>query len=284
MQGMCESWRKLKDDPEKVKNYQDIADHMNQLKNATFKDARFASLSGKEQEDKANKILALMQQQASALSSFGFECFGIVAKSNTNICKEFGTQQGLKFIENSNTYWEFLSQINGIKEKRKESWENLRQSVQDKLNIAFQESGLGSRVQWKKVKDGRILVEGFPDGIAPAPASTFGMEKLAKILASNVCISFQEVPQQPEEVPEIDESEDLVEEEVENEQDNSLSTAAEAPNNLFPIDCLLGKKIIQKKTHYFVKWIRYDDPTWQPAADIPLPIRQQFNNNRRNDI
>ena len=51
--------------------------------------------------------------QATELSNIGFECFGMIAKPNNNLCGQFGTQRGKEFLNGSNLYWEFLSQING---------------------------------------------------------------------------------------------------------------------------------------------------------------------------
>ena len=48
--------------------------------------------------------------QATELSNIGFECFGMIAKPNNNLCGQFGTQRGKEFLNGSNLYWEFLSQ------------------------------------------------------------------------------------------------------------------------------------------------------------------------------
>ena len=50
--------------------------------------------------------------QETELSNIGFECFGMIAKPNSNLCGLFGTQRGKEFLNGSNLYWEFLSQTN----------------------------------------------------------------------------------------------------------------------------------------------------------------------------
>lgn len=46
------------------------------------------------------------------------------------------------------------------------------------------------RVEWRKIKQGVVKVEGFPSDLRPAPASSFGKENLKRLLDENVVITF----------------------------------------------------------------------------------------------
>ena len=45
-------------------------------------------------------------------------------------------------------------------------------------------------MEWSKVRKGIITAHGFPAGLKPAPASSFGKENLLQILNDEVVISF----------------------------------------------------------------------------------------------
>ena len=54
------------------------------------------------------------------------------------------------------------------------------------------ESGVGgNRVEWARVREGEIVVKGFPDELVPAPASNFGIDKLEKLLKNDVKFTFE---------------------------------------------------------------------------------------------
>ena len=48
-----------------------------------------------------------------------------------------------------------------------------------------------NRVEWKKIREGSIAMEGFPQGIVPAPASHFGVPKLRRILNNLKHVTFR---------------------------------------------------------------------------------------------
>lgn len=48
----------------------------------------------------------------------------------------------------------------------------------------------GKHVEWSKVRKGIISACGFPAGLKPGPASSFGKENLLRILSDEVAISF----------------------------------------------------------------------------------------------
>lgn len=61
-----------------------------------------------------------------------------------------------------------------------------------KTDILPLECGMNAkRVEWGKIKQGVVRVEGFPSDLRPGPASSFGKENLKRLLDENVVITFQ---------------------------------------------------------------------------------------------
>eukprot|EP00794_Sanderia_malayensis_P011584 gene11584-12777_t len=171
MTGLEEAWLAIKLDKQKFEEY---------TKAATTINASEESLTDKEKEMKAMKMIKELQRLSSELQSIGFDSVGVVVKANTNVCSHFGCVAGKNFLEQGSTYWDFLSYVNVNKEKEEEQeWEMLRSAVQQKLNKAYKDSNVGGKhVEWSKVRKGVISACGFPAGLKAAPASSFGKENL----------------------------------------------------------------------------------------------------------
>lgn len=61
-----------------------------------------------------------------------------------------------------------------------------------KNTVYISDSGMKSnRVEWRKIREGKVVVHGFPEDLNPAPASSFGREGLQKLLDDKVILSFQ---------------------------------------------------------------------------------------------
>ena len=45
-------------------------------------------------------------------------------------------------------------------------------------------------MEWNKVRNGMVSVDGFPPGLKPAPASSYGKENLQRILNDEINITF----------------------------------------------------------------------------------------------
>ncbi|XP_065069975.1 uncharacterized protein LOC135694988 [Rhopilema esculentum] len=149
-------------------------------------------------------------------------------------------------------------------------------TVQDKLNAVYQESGMAkNHVEWKKVKAGEILAKGFPSDISPSPACTFGIATLKQLLQEDVVFSFQEAAVNQEgfkitsSTIEIQPDEDICLQEGDPFEEMNMTANTEClEEGLYKIDCLLDKKMMNKKPHYLVKWTGYPEPTWEPFTNI----------------
>ena len=64
-------------------------------------------------------------------------------------------------------------------------------------------------------------------------------------------------------------------------QKNSMGQVAESDRELqdpvFLVERLLQKKIIRKRMYYLVKWVGFEEPTWEPHDNIPSTIKRNFN-------
>ncbi|XP_065062518.1 uncharacterized protein LOC135689272 [Rhopilema esculentum] len=309
MRGLEEEWSRVKRDKTALCALETEAEERN---------AGTVLLTNSEKEQKAMKIRKEMQNLATELSNIGFECFGMIAKPNSNLCGQFGTQRGKEFLNGSNLYWEFLSQINVNKnDKSTIEWENLRSAVQEKMNQAYRDSGMKSkRVEWRKIKEGDVLAYGFPENLNPAPASSYGKESLRRLLDENVVFSFQraavDIPegmeppfkilesssnqnadffdtdtnmaiQNEDEVEQMAASVDLSDPAHLKNLVTSLQEATPVLENseVYPVECLLGKKVRKKVTHYLVKWKGFENPTWEPHHNIPKEIKLAYKNSKK---
>jgi len=98
-------------------------------------------------------------------------------KPNSDRFSEFGSENGLDLFKKGNIYWEFQIHANALAQHQKQTlhsnWEKLWQAIQNKLNSSFKGHG-------------------FPHGLTPHCASSFGIENLLNNLNRDVHITFTE--------------------------------------------------------------------------------------------
>ena len=77
-----------------------------------------------------------------------------------------------------------------------------------------------------------------------------------------------------------EDSESDVEDEDEDEDENSEeeSSEEEEEEELFPVEKILRSKTVKKtgQVQYLVKWVGYDQPTWDLGTYIPKVILEDF--------
>eukprot|EP00112_Aurelia_sp_Birch-Aquarium-sp1_P019141 Seg468.4 transcript_id=Seg468.4/GoldUCD/mRNA.D3Y31 product="hypothetical protein" protein_id=Seg468.4/GoldUCD/D3Y31 len=307
MAGLEACWSDVKADPNRFEAYLAIANQRNE---------KATVLSEDEKEAKAMNIRKEIQKHASELSTLGFECMGLIVKPGTDLCAQFGTSKGKKFLDSSQTYWQFISHLIAPPQPKQSSrvvFDDLRTAVQEKMNKAYKESGVGgNRVEWAKVREGKIVVKGFPDGLVPAPASNFGIDKLQKLLKDDVNFTFEvkrideagqggainlldpdqitRIIQEGENESEIDEVEVETLQDSETQEDEQMApipqtstSSEEIASEMFLVESLLAKKKVGKVTHYLVKWQGFEKPTLEPHFNIPNKLKRRFNSNHADD-
>lgn len=300
MAGLEACWSDAKADPNRFEAYLAIANQRNE---------KATVLSEDEKEAKAMSIRKEIQKHATELSTLGFECMGLIVKPGTDLCAQFGTSKGKMFLESSQTYWQFISHLIAPPQPKQSSrvvFEDLRTAVQEKLNKAYKESGVGgNRVEWARVREGEIVVKGFPDELVPAPASNFGIDKLERLLKNDIKFTFEvkrsdEAGQggainllDPDQITRIiqegeNEADSETQDDSETQEDEQMipqtSTSSEGiASEMFIVESLLAKRRVGNVTHYLVKWQGFEEPTLEPHFNIPNKLKRGFNSNLADD-
>ena len=65
---------------------------------------------------------------------------------------------------------------------------------------------------------------------------------------------------------------------------NAENSDQPADITTYSVECLLGKCVRKKVTHYLVKWKGYEEATWEPHTNIPMWIKRAYINEQKDNI